>query len=342
MAKKKISKKKASAKKTKRSSRTGSVAANLHEGSRSEYLAHFVFSSFGTAIPVPHHEDTGLDIYCTLLERVGQLAWPRAYYSVQVKSTMEPWVFEGADSVRWIVEHPLPIFLCIVQKSQARILVYHTTPRFAVWALPTHQNRLNLIPGTETKGQTVDCDWSTAAGDTYNLKAPILNFTIQELLQSDFHGRAKAVLKHWIDYDLENLARIRNGLPILWVPHDYETNATAFTGWALQSGPFREDLLQRAQNRLKELLAFLATHHYHNDDIVHAAIYAMALRQLSPLGYAAPAGPDDPGNPHNISLHYRLNELFGMQPPKYVFQACDSLLEMVKHKLAQHGIIASH
>jgi hypothetical protein len=36
---------------------TGSIAANLHEGSRSEYLAQFVFSSFGTAIPVPHQED---------------------------------------------------------------------------------------------------------------------------------------------------------------------------------------------------------------------------------------------------------------------------------------------
>jgi hypothetical protein len=180
--KKKAAKKKANKKKVKRVSMTGSVAANLHEGSRSEYLAHFVFSSFGTAIPVPHQEDTGLDIYCTLLERVGQRAWPRSYYSVQVKSTMDPWVFEGADSVRWIVEHPLPIFLCVVQKSEARILVYHTAPRFAVWALPTHQNRLELIPGTETKGQTVDCDWSTGAGDTYNLRAPILNFTIQELL----------------------------------------------------------------------------------------------------------------------------------------------------------------
>jgi hypothetical protein len=74
-------------------SMTGSIAANLHEGSRSEYLAQYVFSSFGTAIPVPHQEDSGLDIYCTLLEPQGKRAWPRAYYSVQVKSTMKPWVF---------------------------------------------------------------------------------------------------------------------------------------------------------------------------------------------------------------------------------------------------------
>jgi hypothetical protein len=96
-------------------SMVGSLATNLHEGSRSEYLAQFVFSSFGTAIPVPHQEDSGLDIYCTLLERDGQRAWPRAYYSVQVESTMSPWVFGSAESVRWIIEHPLPIFLCIVR-----------------------------------------------------------------------------------------------------------------------------------------------------------------------------------------------------------------------------------
>jgi hypothetical protein len=98
-------------------------------------------------------------------------------------------------------------------------------------------------------------------------------------------------------------------------------------------------LLKLAQNRLKELLGLLSTHHYGNGDFVNAAIYAMALRQLSPAGYVAPGGPDDPGSPHDISLHQKLNALFGMQPPKYAYQACDSLLEMIKHELAQHGII---
>jgi hypothetical protein len=62
---------------------------------------------------------------------------------------MGPW--DGEESVRWIIEHPLPIFLCIVNKAEARLLVYHTTPRFAAWILPLHKNRLELIPGTETK-----------------------------------------------------------------------------------------------------------------------------------------------------------------------------------------------
>lgn len=316
------------AKKAEPGSMVGSIAANLHEGSRSEYLAQFVFSSFGTAIPVPHQEDSGLDIYCTLLERQGQRAWPRAYYSVQVKSTMEPWVFGSPESVRWIIEHPLPIFLCIVQKAEARILVYHTTPRFAVWAVLTHPDRLELIPGTETKAQTVD--WST--GETFNLKAPILNFTIQEVLDRDFRAHVAEVLKFWIDYDMENLFRIKSGIHHFRVPDDYETNTTKVTGWITQGGPFREESLLLAQNRLKELLGLIATHHYRNNDMMSAAIYAMALRQLSPMGYSGPF------HPHDNFLHSNLNQLFGMQPPSYVYQACDSLLKMVKDELARHGI----
>ena len=224
-----------------------------------------------------------------------------------------------------------------MQKSEARILVYHTTPRFAVWTLPTHPNRLELIPGTATKANTVD--WLT--GDTFNLEAPILNFTIQELLDDGFRAQVVEVLNFWIEYDVENLARIRNGIPSFWVPHDYETNTTRYSGWTQQYGPIRKDSLQLAQNRLKELLGCLTRHHYRDEDMVNAAIYAMVLRQLSPGGYSAPCGPSDPGDPHNYEVHNKLNKLFGMEPPSYMFQACDSLLKILKDELARHGMANS-
>src|SRR6266851_4926565 len=104
----------------------GGIAANLHEGSRSEYLAQYIFASFGTAVPVPHPEDTGIDLYCTITDRVGNLAWPRFYFAVQVKSTSDAWTFPSEESVRWLIEYPLPIFLCIVDESSARIRLYHT------------------------------------------------------------------------------------------------------------------------------------------------------------------------------------------------------------------------
>ncbi len=58
---------------------TGSIAANFHEGSRSEYLAQYIFASFGTAVAVQHQEDSGIDLSCTLTERVGQCARTSAY-----------------------------------------------------------------------------------------------------------------------------------------------------------------------------------------------------------------------------------------------------------------------
>jgi hypothetical protein len=251
-------------------SMAGSIAANFHEGSRSEYLAQYVFSSFGTAIPVPHQEDSGLDIYCTLLERVGRRAWPRAYYSVQVKSTMEPWVFRGEESVRWLIEHPLPIFLCIVQKSEARLLVYHTTPRFAAWAVLQRPKRLVLIPGLESQAETVK--WAT--GDTFLLKAPILNFTVQQVLDPGFRSRVAEVLKFWIDYDVENLSRIKNGIPQFRVPHEYKTNSTELKSWTWQGGPFNAESLSLAQSRMEELLGLITIHYRRNMDMVSAAIYA--------------------------------------------------------------------
>ena len=49
----------------------GAIAPNAHEGSRSEYLAQCVFASFGAAVAIPHQEDSGIDLHCTLTERVG-------------------------------------------------------------------------------------------------------------------------------------------------------------------------------------------------------------------------------------------------------------------------------
>jgi hypothetical protein len=312
----------------------GSIAFNFHEGSRSEYLAQFVFSSFGTAIPVPHQEDTGLDIYCTLLERDGRRAWPRAYYSVQVKSTTDPWVFEGTDSVRWFIEHPMPIFPCIVLKAEARVLVYHTTPRFATWTMPSLPERLVLEFGTKTQAQTATWDWIGPC----KLEAPVLNFTIKPILDDDFRAQVKNVLKFWIDFDVDNLVRIKNGIQQFVVPADCETNKTKDTARTMQGvWRFRDETFQLAKDRLRELMWHITTHCYNNGmdgDIVSAMIYAMALRHLSPEGYV-------PGQftPHNMFLHNRLNELFGFEsgkPGHYQYIACDSLLQMVKDELTRH------
>ena len=78
-----------------------------------------MFASFGAAVAIPHQEDSGIDLHCTLTERVGQRAWPRSYFSVQVKSTTDAWDFK--DAVQWLIEYPLPLFLCVVDKASTRL-----------------------------------------------------------------------------------------------------------------------------------------------------------------------------------------------------------------------------
>jgi formylglycine-generating enzyme required for sulfatase activity len=73
-------------------------------------------------------------------------------------------------------------------------------------------------------------------------------------------------------------------------------------------------------------------HHYRKNELVSAAIYAMALRRLSP--HYKPFE----FNAHNGSLHSELNKRFGMSPPTYLYQASDSLLQMLKDELGRHEI----
>src|SRR5436305_1689387 len=109
-----------------------------------------------TSVPIPRQEDTGLDLYCTLTTRIGQRIWPQAYYSVQVKSNMDGWTFEGHNSVRWLIEHPLPLFLCVVLKKEALFRVYQTTSRFQAWSRGRLASRIELIPGLGPVGKPGD------------------------------------------------------------------------------------------------------------------------------------------------------------------------------------------
>jgi hypothetical protein len=244
---------------------------------------------------------------------------------------MEPWIFASPESVRWIIEHPLPIFLCVVLKADARILVYHTTPRFAAWILPLHKTRLELVPGNETRAQSVVSSWDQ--GSSFELKAPILDFTIQEALNDSFHAQLATVLKFWIDNDQENIFRVKCGNPHFQAPYEYETNkAGGIGGTGDFGGPFSDQSAQRAEAVLKELLSHITTHHYKYKELVSAAIYATALRRLSPISEQGDV------TRHDTFLHSELNNRFGMCPPTHSYQAVDTLRQMLVDELAQHGI----
>lgn len=260
---------------------TGSTSANYHEGTRSEYLAQYVFASLGTSVPVPSREDTGLDLHCILTERIGQRIWPLDYYSVQVKSTDDDWVFAGRKSVEWLVKYPLPIFLCVVTKTEARIRVYHTLPRFTVWATPLLPRRLVLRPGSGYEGTVLE--WG--GGDSFSLGAPILDFTVQDSLRKGSTEGYKEVLSSWIRIEKENLLRVTSNVRTFQFPDTYLTgvalqyyNDTVVETWECKKSLPRER--KQHQETLKVPLIWLTYQLFESGDISGAVKGALLFRHL--------------------------------------------------------------
>jgi hypothetical protein len=199
---------------------TGAIAANLHEGSRSEILADYLFASWGTVTPVRRQDDYGVDLYCTLTDRIGQRAVVKEYFVVQVKSGTDPWVFDDQDSVRWLVEYPVPLFLACVEKKEGILRVYHVAPRFSVWALGKLPERLELTPQDSTDGTSVQ--WENA--QQYSLSAPILQVNLADLMSDERIVALKEVFRQWVQVDRENCDLVRKGLLRFRMPATYRTN----------------------------------------------------------------------------------------------------------------------
>ena len=202
---------------------TGSFAPNFHQGKRSEYLAQYFFSSLGTAVPVPMSEDFGLDLHCTIADVVGQRAWPRCFFTVQVKSEFKPWQFQSEESVRWVSVQPFPMFLCIVEKKEGRVRVYQTLGRHHVQANPPLPSQLELVPGEESKGTVYQWNWHKEKAQI-QLNAPILDFTLAQFLDDSFTELAKDVIAAWSEWDKANTQMRGSGVFQLKVPTSYRTN----------------------------------------------------------------------------------------------------------------------
>jgi len=200
---------------------TGVVAANFHEAGRSEILADYLFSAWGTVTPVRRQSDYGLDLYCTLTERIGQRARVREYFSVQVKSgDSAVWSFNDPASVKWLVEHPLPLFLCSVNKKTAVVRIYHTIPRFQIWALGRTPNGVELVAGNGHTGEFNAC----ASLPTCSLSAPILEVGLPDLTDDLRMEQLRGVFNYWVALDRDNCELVRAGLLRFRRPHSYNTN----------------------------------------------------------------------------------------------------------------------
>jgi hypothetical protein len=229
---------------------TGATAFGFHEGSRSEILADYLFSAWGTVTPVRRQDDYGLDLYCTLTDQIGRRARVREYYSVQVKSSSNAfWAFDDTASVKWLVEQPLPLFLCTVNKKEGIVRVYHTFVRFQIWALGALPDRVKLTPEDGTDGKFDAC------ADLPNccLSAPILQVDLADLSDEVRMEKLRGVFDYWVSLDRGNCEFVRAGLFRFRRPGSYKTNETPSTAdTQLDLLHFDDELLNHGLLRLAE------------------------------------------------------------------------------------------
>ncbi|RWX46880.1 hypothetical protein H206_03511 [Candidatus Electrothrix aarhusensis] len=200
----------------------GAIAKNAQEGTRSEYLAQYALSAFGTAIPVPHPEDSGIDMYCTLGRRIGRRFLVENPYFVQIKSHPEPICYEGFDEVKWLLSHKYPFLICIVNKGKARIELYQT---LAISTLIAKKNFKKIILHPTTK-EGEDYFSHIIEEDSVDifLGNPIARFTLTNFSDNQFKKKISDSIKSWIELDQENINLKETGYTLYRIPESWKTN----------------------------------------------------------------------------------------------------------------------
>ena len=308
----------------------GAIAPNLHEGSRSEILADYVFSTWGTVTPVRRQDDYGIDLFCTLTEIIGQRAVVTDYYSVQVKSTDDAWVVDGNDAIKWLVEHPTPLFLACIDKHAGVLSVYRTLARFLVgfWE---PQGHLELVPRAGDEGE--NAQWRDPT--RFDLSAPILRVTIADLMNKERLDHLRNVLQFWVGVDRENCTFRRMGLLRLREPPSYRVNEIPHTGIAEQ-GNVRPsaDQLKAAIHTTLEVLDCVG-HQLLRDGDRRSALYAGLLLnhiRKSRAGLFTDNlrwHPDNPGALEHELTNALHDSLHPDRALRYVMEDLDEVIQQV-------------
>jgi hypothetical protein len=234
-------------------------------------------------------------------------------------------VFDGKDAVRWVIEHPLPLFLCIVNKASARLSVYHTLARFHAWSLGEWPDRLAMVPDPVIPGKEGKCISWPGSYDL-SLDQPILDFSVNEMLDEAFWRKAREVFEHWIDIENDNLTRVRTRLLSCRVPDRYKTNDKWMTGWITMAfGLPNKEQLEQTTTRLKEPLEWVGEQLLRKGDIEGAAKAALLHRHLFPEAHGG------------LFFHVQ-NELnMRLGTNSYVYAGVDCLAEVIQKALKGNG-----
>lgn len=310
----------------------GSVPRNFHEGSRSEILADFLLSGWGTVTPVRRQDDFGVDLYCTLTKDIGQRAIVTEYYSVQVKSNDDPWDFTTPDEIQWLFDHPTPLFLACVDKTTTVLSIYQTIPRFLA-SFYDKPARLRLTPSNQDIGQPAQ--WHD--GEDFPLSAPIIRVSLDELRDPGKLNTLRSVLQYWVSADAYNSALRRVHLLRFRMPDKYRVNEIPTNAGLVEQGRIKltETQMAPAIRTLVEVVDCIGDQLHHDNDRELALLSATLLRRLRATRKAAlqadPKWGQDLSSGLEMGVSQLLNDVINEgRPANYVYEGLDFVIAQIR------------
>jgi hypothetical protein len=102
---------------------------------------------------------------------------------------------------------------CLAEKKAARFAVYQWTARFQAALMPEYPENLTLVPGEAGRTDATHrprIGWD--ADGRLHLGPPILQFTVDELLDDQRYELFGSILDYWVVNDLRNLLRQQMGM----------------------------------------------------------------------------------------------------------------------------------
>jgi len=151
--------------------------------------------------------------------------------------------------------------------------------------MPERPDSLTLVPGEAGRTDPVHrprVGWD--AGGRLHLGLPILQFTVDELLDDQRFGLFSSILEYWVLNDLRNILRQQMGMRSAWGPSHYATNEvpppSGFGTFSMAVVP--PEIRERASRTAAEHLDWLGDVMRQSGDATGALLAALMVRHLVP------------------------------------------------------------
>lgn len=212
---------------------SGTRYFNFRQGDRSEYLATYFLSAIGLVTPVPHQEDIGFDLVCSIADQeTGRLTF-NYQYLVSVKSLSDPNIdLQPAKSedgnlphITWLFRQELPLLLAVVDKKAQEVRIFSTLPIWFVYFENPDCGSLSLVPrvadnDTSDVGRPKKGDEVQALPGRYHytvdLGHPILRASVGNLSNPKELQRIKKHLRYAVDYGRQTALQVQLGVPYFY------------------------------------------------------------------------------------------------------------------------------